>query len=461
MHKRLLILSLIFFQFIGAQQIPSVEHRIRDLYVKSLTKGKSYLWLEHISKNIGGRLSGSLNAQRAIDWVKDELNDIDYLDSVWLQPIMVPKWVRGTFEYANIESSPGNTINVNVCSLGGSIATPTGGIRANVVEVKSIKELDSLGEKNIKGKIVFFNRPMQPGLVNTFKAYEGVRLLRYHGAANAARYGAVAVLVRSMNLRLDDYPHTGVMSYGSLPISKRIPAASISTNDSELLSSMISLNPNLRFFLRQDCKNYPEVKSYNVIGQIKGTEFPDKIILVGAHLDSWDLGDGAHDNGAGVVQSMEVLRLLNIINYQPKNTLRIVLFMNEINGGHGAKAYSESASKKREKHLIALESDSGAFTPRGFIFDTNDEFFERILKWKPYFEPYFIHFFRRVDVGEDLRFLFKDAQVLSGLKTDSQRYFIHHHSEMDTFETINKRELELGAATMASLIFLTDYIGLE
>ena len=228
MHKRLLILSLIFFQFIGAQQIPSVEHRIRDLYVKSLTKGKSYLWLEHISKNIGGRLSGSLNAQRAIDWVKDELNDIDYLDSVWLQPIMVPKWVRGTFEYANIESSPGNTINVNVCSLGGSIATPTGGIRANVVEVKSIKELDSLGEKNIKGKIVFFNRPMQPGLVNTFKAYEGVRLLRYHGAANAARYGAVAVLVRSMNLRLDDYPHTGVMSYGSLPISKRIPAASIS-----------------------------------------------------------------------------------------------------------------------------------------------------------------------------------------------------------------------------------------
>ena len=248
MHKRILILSLIFFQFIGAQQIPSVEHRIRDLYVKSLTKGKSYLWLEHISKNIGGRLSGSLNAQRAIDWVKDELNDIDYLDSVWLQPIMVPKWVRGTFEYANIESSPGNTINVNVCSLGGSIATPTGGIRANVVEVKSIKELDSLGEKNIKGKIVFFNRPMQPGLVNTFKAYEGVRLLRYHGAANAARYGAVAVLVRSMNLRLDDYPHTGVMSYGSLPISKRIPAASISTNDSELLSSMISLNPNLRFF---------------------------------------------------------------------------------------------------------------------------------------------------------------------------------------------------------------------
>ena len=461
MHRRLLILSLICLQFIDAQKSSLVEDKIRDIYVKSLTEGKSYSWLEHLSKNIGGRLSGSLNAQRAIDWAKDELNNIGALDSVWLQPVMVPKWVRGTLEYANIESSPGNTINVNVCSLGGSIATPTGGIRANVVEVESIEELDSLGEKNVNGKIVFFNRSMQSGLVDTFKAYEGGLSLLYSGAAHAARYGAVAVLVRSMNLRLDDYPHTGVMNYGSLPISKRIPAASISTNDSELLSSMISLNPNLRFFLRQDCKNYPEVKSYNVIGQIRGTEFPEKIIFVGAHLDSWDLGDGAHDDGAGVVQSMEVIRLLNCIKYKPKNTVRVVLFMNKENGGRGARAYSESVSKKREKHLIALESDSGAFTPQGFVFDSNDEYFERILNWKPYFEPYYIHLFRRCEIGTDLRLLKKDALVLSGLKTDSQRYFIHHHSEIDTFETINRRELELGAATMAALIFLTDHIGLE
>ena len=461
MRKRLLILSLIFFQFIGAQKISSVEDKIKDIYVKSLTEGKSYSWLEHLSKNIGGRLSGSLNAQRAIDWIKDELNNIATLDSVWLQPVMVPKWVRGTFEYANIESSPGNTINVNVCSIGGSIATPTGGIRANVVEVESIEELESLGEKNINGKIVFFNRPMQSRLLNPFKAYEGGLGQQYIGAAHAAKYGARAVLFRSMNLRLDDYPHTGEMSYGSLPISKRIPAASISTNDSELLSSMISLNPNLRFFLRQDCKNYPEVKSYNVIGQIKGTEFPDKIILIGAHLDSWDLGEGAHDNGAGVVQSMEAIRLLNNINYKPKNTLRVVLFMNEENGGRGAKVYSDSVSKKREKHLMVLDSDSGAFTPRGFIFDTNDKYFQRILKWKPFFEPYYIHLFRRGEIRANLRLLKKDALVLSGLKTDSQRYYIHHHSEIDTFDAINKRELELGAATIAAIIFLTDHIGFE
>ena len=178
-------------------------------------------------------------------------------------------------------------------------------------------------------------------------------------------------------------------------------------------------------------------------------------------MDSWDLGEGAHDDGAGVVQSMEAIRLLNIINYKPKNTLRVVLFMNEENGGRGAKVYSESVSKKREKHLMVLESDSGAFTPRGFIFDTNDKYFERILKWKPFFEPYYIHLFRRGEIGANLRLLKKDALVLSGLKTDSQRYFIHHHSEIDTFDAINKRELELGAATMAALIFLTDHIGFE
>lgn len=460
MPRNFLLVFLFGIQFMIAQQKTEVENQISEIYRKVLTEGKSYNWLEHLSKNIGGRLSGSLNAERAIKWAKDELDSIG-LDSVWLQAVMVPKWVRGTFEYANIESSPGNTINVNVCSLGGSIATPTGGIKANVIEVKNISELERLGADKIKGNIVFFNRPMDASLVNTFDAYSGAVDQRYSGAAEAAKFGAVAVIVRSMNLRLDDYPHTGVMSYGSLPISKRIPAAAISTNDAELLSSMISLNPNLRFFLRQDCKNFPEVKSYNVIGQINGSESPESVILVGAHLDSWDLGDGAHDDGSGVVQSMEVVRVLKRMNYQPKNTLRVVLFMNEENGLRGAKAYAKAVSKKKEKHLLALESDSGAFTPRGFIFDTSDNYFNKILKWKPYFDPYYIHLFSRGGSGADVSLLKQDAMVLSGLKPDSQRYFIHHHSDMDTFDTINKRELELGAATMATLIYLTDFIGLE
>ena len=374
---------------------------------------------------------------------------------------MVPKWVRGTFEYANIESSPGNTINVNICALGGSIATPSIGIRANVVEVKHLDDLAKLGKEKIKGKIVFFNRSMQTDLINTFMAYSGAVDQRYSGAAEAAKYGALAVIVRSMNFRLDDHPHTGVMSYGDLPTNKRIPAAAISTNDADLLSSMIALNPKLRFFIKQNCKNYPEVKSYNVIAQINGEETPDKIILVGAHLDSWDLGDGAHDDGAGVVQSMEVMRLISLKDFRPKNTIRLVLFANEENGLKGAKSYSKIIKKNNEEHLLALESDAGGFTPRGFSFDTEDHYFNKILSWRPYFVPYYIHLFERNGSGADVSLLKGNAKVLAGLKTDSQRYFIHHHSEMDTFDQINKRELELGAATMATLVYLTDQLGLE
>ena len=445
---------------LNAQKEGVVSNQIKEIYSEALNHGKSYDWLNHLSNQIGGRLSGSLNAERAIKWAKEELEALP-LDSVWLQTVMVPKWVRGTFEYANIESSPGNTINVNICALGGSIATPSVGIRANVIEVKQIDELAKLGKDKIKGKIVFFNRPMQPDLVNTFEAYAGAVDQRYNGAEEAAKYGALAVIVRSLNFRLDDYPHTGVMSYGDLPINKRIPAAAISTNDAELLSSMIALNPKLRFFIKQNCKNYPEVKSHNVIAQISGEVSPEKIILVGAHLDSWDLGDGAHDDGAGVVQSMEVIRLISRKGFRPKNTIRVVLFANEENGLKGAKTYSKNVKNSKEEHLLALESDTGGFSPRGFNFDTKEKYLNRFLSWKPYFEPYYIHLFEGNGSGADVSLLKGNALVLAGLKTDSQRYFIHHHSEMDTFDQINKRELEMGAATMAALVYLTDQLGLE
>lgn len=458
--KKLWFIFMCTSIFLNAQNQEDINTQISKIYRKALIEGKSYDWLDHLTNQIGGRLSGSLNMESAVKWAKEELDGLP-LDSVWLQAVMVPKWVRGTFEYANIESSPGNTINVNICALGGSIATPSIGIRANVVEVKHLDDLAKLGKEKIKGKIVFFNRSMQADLINTFKAYSGAVDQRYSGAAEAAKYGALAVIVRSMNFRLDDHPHTGVMSYGDLPTNKRIPAAAISTNDADLLSSMIALNPKLRFFIKQNCKNYPEVKSYNVIAQINGEETPDKIILVGAHLDSWDLGDGAHDDGAGVVQSMEVMRLISLKDFRPKNTIRLVLFANEENGLKGAKTYSKNVKKNNEEHLLALESDAGGFSPRGFNFDTEDHYYNKILSWRPYFVPYYIHLFERNGSGADVSLLKGNAKVLAGLKTDSQRYFIHHHSEMDTFDQINKRELELGAATMATLVYLTDQLGLE
>lgn len=454
------ILGIVFLFSLVYTNAQEAIHKetIKAIYSEALTKGKAYDWLDHLSNNIGGRLSGSLNAERAVQWGKDELNEIS-LDRVFLQDVMVPKWVRGTFEYASIITGPGRSMNVPVCSLGGSIATPSAGLLAKVVEVKDFDELESLGEEKVKGKFVFYNRAMPAGLINTFEAYSKTVDQRSRGAAIAARLGAVGVIVRSMNLRLDDFPHTGAMNYGDLPNKLRIPAAAISTNGAQLLSSMLSLNDNLDFYLKQDCKNFPDVPSHNVVGEIKGSEFPNEIVVVGGHIDSWDLGDGAHDDGAGIVQSMEVLRLFKAMNYQPKRTIRVVLYMNEENGLRGGKAYANYAKSNKENHIFALESDAGGFSPRGFVFEANTSQFEQISSWKSYFEPYLANHFQLGGSGADIGPLRNGKTVLSGLRPDSQRYFDYHHAANDTFDAINKRELELGAAAMASLVYLVDQYG--
>jgi hypothetical protein len=455
-----LVLSLFFVGLIAVTQAQEAIHKekIQGIYQQALTQGKAYQWLDHLSNNIGGRLSGSLNAERAVQWGKDELSSLS-LDRVFLQPVMVPKWVRGTFEYASIITGPGRSMNVPVCSLGGSIATPSAGLLAKVIEVKDFEELEALGAEKVKGKFVFYNRAMPAGLINTFEAYSKSVDQRSRGAAVAARLGAVGVIVRSMNLRLDDYPHTGAMNYGDLPNKLRIPAAAISTNGAQLLSSMLSLNKDLDFYLKQDCKNFPDVPSHNVVGEIIGSEFPDQIIVVGGHLDSWDLGDGAHDDGAGIVQSMEVLQLFKTMNYKPKRTIRVVLYMNEENGLRGGNAYAKFAKSNKENHIFALESDAGGFSPRGFIFEASKAQFNQILSWKIYFEPYLASNFQLGGSGADIGPLRNGKTVLSGLRPDSQRYFDYHHAANDTFDAINKRELELGAAAMASLVYLVDQYG--
>ncbi len=457
MRYLLLILLLITTQ-VEAQN--NDQKQIDEIYKTALTNGSGYAWLNYLSNQIGGRLSGSLQAQKAVDYTKKVLDSMG-LDRVWLQPVKVPKWVRGTPEFAYIESDPGLTNNVPICALGGSVATPLGGVKAGVVEVQGIEGLKVLGKEKIQGKIVFFNKAMDPTNINTFLSYRGCSDQRYSGAAEAAKYGAVGVIVRSLNLRLDDFPHTGAMSYGDTPIASRIPAAAISTNGAELLSATLKLNPDINFFFRQNCKILPDVDSYNVIGEIKGSTYPDEILVVGGHLDSWDLGDGSHDDGAGCVQSMEVLRLLKDTGYKPKRTIRVVLFMNEENGLRGGTTYAEQAAKNNEKHIFALESDSGGFTPRGFSFDCNQANFKQVESWKSLFEPYLVHLFVKGGSGADIGPLKNDNIVLAGLRPDSQRYFDHHHSANDTFAHVNKRELELGAASMASLIYLFDQYGIK
>ncbi len=453
----LLFVSVISIVSINAQTDAEV---IKTIYKQSLTNGKSYDWLNHLSNQIGSRLSGSLGAERAVAYTKEEMEKLG-LDKVWLQPVMVPKWVRGAQEFAFIESTPGKTTNVNICALGGSIATPALGLKAEVVEVKNFEDLEALGPENIEGKIVFYNRPMQADLILTFEAYGGCVNQRYKGAVEAIKYGAVGVIVRSMNLRMDDLPHTGSMTYDNLPVDRRIPSAAISTNDAELLSTMLKLDKSIKFYFKQNCKQLKDVQSYNVVGQITGSEFPNEYMIVGGHLDSWDLGDGSHDDGAGVVQSMDVLRLLKESGIKPKRSIRVVLFMNEENGLRGGKKYAELAKQKGENHVFALESDSGGFTPRGFSFDCNDASFNQVLSWQPLFKPYLIHYFEKGGSGADVGPLKTETNVLAGLRPDSQRYFDHHHASNDTFDAINKRELELGAATMTSLVYLFDKYGVN
>ncbi|ADY27972.1 MULTISPECIES: M28 family peptidase [Cellulophaga] len=455
--KKITVIFLLVCTTIFAQTAD--EKQLRSIYDAALTDGMAYNWLDHLSNQIGGRLSGSVEAQQAVDYTKKELEKLG-VDRVYLQPVMVPRWVRGLPEYANILSEDGTTTSVPICALGGSVATSALGLKANVIEVKSIKELEELGKEKIEGKIVFFNRPMNPKDIVTFTAYGGCVDQRYSGAAEAGKFGAVGVIVRSVNLRLDDYPHTGSMSYGDTPVKNRIPAAAISTNGAELLATALKLNPNTKFFFKQNCKQYDDVQSYNVIAEIKGSTYPNEIIVVGGHLDSWDLGDGSHDDGAGVVQSMDVLRLIKASGYKPKRTIRAVLFMNEENGLRGGNKYAQVAKSKNENHIFALESDAGGFSPRGFSFDCSTENFEQVESWRNLFKPYLIHLFEKGGSGADVGPLKKDNIVLAGLRPDSQRYFDHHHAANDTFEHVNKRELELGAATMTSLVYLFDKYGI-
>jgi len=457
MKKIILLFALCSLMITGAQ---NDSENIKNIYNTSLSNGKSYAWLDHLSNRIGSRLSGSLGAELAVQYTKKQLDSIG-LDKVWLQPVMVPKWVRGTPEFSYIEIAPGETIPVNICALGGSVATPLQGIKANLIEVQGIAELKALTQEDVAGKIVFFNRPMDETLINTFNSYGGCVDQRYAGAMEAGKLGAVGVIVRSMNLRIDEFPHTGSMTYGDLPVNQRIASAAISTKHADLLSSMLKLDSNLKLYFKQNCKQLKDVQSHNVIGEITGTEFPKEIIVVGGHLDSWDLGDGSHDDGAGCTQSMDVLRLLKESGIKPKRTIRVVLFMNEENGLRGGRKYAEEATKKGENHIFALESDSGGFTPRGFSFDCSDANFQQILNWKPLFEPYLIHYFEKGGSGADIGPLKGNNNVLAGLRPDSQRYFDYHHAANDTFDAVNKRELELGAATMTSLVYLIDKYGIN
>lgn len=452
----LLLMSSIAF----GQQNDSLQ--VRRIYDEALVNGKSYTDLEYLCKKIGSRLSGSVGAQKAVEWGKKVMESYGF-DKVYLQEVMVPHWVRGEKEQAKIIVGK-KSMEVPIAALGGSVATPKGGITAPIIEVQSLTELKTLGEANIKGKIVFFNRSFDPRPIETGVSYGLAGDQRRAGPSEAAKYGAVGVIVRSLTHAIDDYPHTGNTTYQD-GIAK-IPAAAISTKAANELSRQLKLKTAIpvKFFFKQNCETLPDTLSYNVIGELTGSEYPDQIITVGGHLDSWDLGEGAHDDGTGVVQSIEVLRIFKAIGYRPKHTIRAVLFMNEENGVRGGLKYAEEAKNKQEKHIAAIESDAGGFTPRGFGIDAPTDLYKKInTLWQPMFQPYDADRLTQGGGGVDIAPLKRTIPgiILIGYRPDSQRYFDIHHTANDVFENVNRRELELGAAAMCSLVYLIDQTGFK
>jgi carboxypeptidase Q len=444
----------------SAQSADSVM--FRKIYDEALVNGQCYQSLHYLCKNIGQRISGSSNAQKAVEWSKKLMETYGF-DHVFLQPVMVTHWVRGEKEVGKIID--GSTeLNVPIAALGGSVATPKQGLSAPVIEVHSLAELKDLGEIAIKGKIVFYNRPFDPRFIETGSAYGTAGDQRFAGAAAAAKYGAVGVIVRSLTESIDNYPHTGTTRYDASGV--KIPAAAISTIAANKLSDILKAKKgNTKFYFKQNCQSMPDAPSFNVVGELTGTENPARFIVVGGHLDSWDLAEGAHDDGTGVMQSVEVVRIFKAMGYRPKNTIRAVLFMDEESGGKGGAEYARLAKQNNEDHIAAIESDEGGFTPRGFSFvDASPAFLKGINQsWKHLFEPYESDRLIAGGGGSDIEHL-KGTQPsvrLIGFRPDSQRYFDIHHTPNDVFENVNKRELELGAALMASLIYMIDQHGLN
>lgn len=456
--KYLLLAVAAYFSFGVVAQNPSSDSAvIRRIFDEALLRGKSYEMLGELCSKAPHRLSGSEQAQKAVEWSQAMMKDLGF-DTVFLQPCMVPHWVRGEKEEAKIISKKTGKKKVNICALGGSIGTDKKGIRAQIVEVKSLKELEELGRDKVEGKIVFFSRPMDATHIYTFHAYGGCVDQRVWGAIEAARVGAVGVIVRSMNLTTDEFPHTGAMAYHD-SVTK-IPAAAISTLHADQLSHMLQNEGDLEFYFKMNCETLPDVLSYNVVGEIRGSEHPEEYVIAGGHLDAWDNGEGAHDDGAGCVQSIESLRLFKALGIRPKRSIRAVMYMNEENGLRGARRYAEIADSLKEKHIAGVESDRGGFAPRGFHLDGDSMAIEKVRSWKELLLPYGLYDFKNGGSGADIGQL-KQKQagiLLAGYVPDSQRYFDFHHANTDVFSAVNKRELELGAASMAALMYLiTEY----
>jgi carboxypeptidase Q len=447
----------IFVAGSASGQLSGDSLMIKKISDEIFMNGQAYNNLRYLCKKVGPRLSGSPGAALAVEQTARMLREAG-ADTVYLQPCMVPRWVRGEKEIGRAILTDGKTIPLNIVALGNAVGTPAAGIAAGIVEVRSFQELDALGADKVKGKIVFYNYRMDPRHINTFRAYGEAGVYRSQGPSRAAALGAVGVIVRTLSPVLDDNPHTGATRYDE--DKPKIPAVAISTNGAVQLSQLIGNGKVKSVFLKTNCKMLEDVLSYNVVGEIRGSEMPEEVITVGGHLDSWDLAEGAHDDGTGCMQSIEIIRAFKALGIKPKRSVRAVMFMNEENGLRGGTKYAEIAKTEARKFIMALESDAGGFTPRGFGFSANAAQKARILSWQPLFKNYGALEFNEGGGGADIGPLRPLGTALIGLNPDSQRYMDLHHAQTDVFEAVSERELNLGTVVMAAMVYLVSEYGL-
>jgi carboxypeptidase Q len=448
------LLSCLAFLTSSAQMDDSLF--IKRLSDEILSNSQAYENLRFLTKKIGARLAGSQGMVKSEKW-GEEIMQKSGADKVWKQQCMVPHWVRGGKDEAIArQNNKDKGKALDVIALGNSIGSAKP-VVANVIEVSDFEDLEKKKDL-VKDRIVFYNYKFNPTFVHTFHSYRDAVKYRGQGPGNAAKYGAAAIIIRSMSHSTDNFPHTGSTRYDSN--YARIPAVAVGLRDADWLSDAIKKNQALSIKLTTRGKFLPDTIGHNIIGELKGSEFPDEIITVGGHLDSWDNCEGAHDDGAGCVQTIEILRAFKAVGYTPKRTIRFVLFANEENGLRGGNKYAEEAKTKGEKHIFALESDAGAFTPRAFGLSSSEEQFTKFRSWQPLIAPYGCSDFIKGGGGADIGPLNRALNTpVAGYIPDSQRYFDFHHARNDVFEAVNKRELDLGAVNMAALIYLVDKYG--
>ena len=406
----------------------------------ALTSDRAYSRLAHLTDHIGNRLSGSQNLERAVEWAMGEMKR-DGLDNVRGEKVMVPHWVRGEESLEMLAPVPRK---LQMLGLGNSVGTPAEGITAEVVVVRSFEELDRLGEQ-VRGKIVVYNAP--------YANYGATVAYRWGGASRAARYGAVAALVRSITPVSLQTPHTGAMGYD--PDQPKIPTAAVTIEVAEFLQRMNDRGDHPRLRLKMEAKFLPDAESANVIAELKGSEKPDEIVLIGGHFDSWDVGQGAHDDGGGCIVAWEAVRLLKELGLKPRRTIRVVLYTNEENGLRGGNAYHDAHRAEIANHIFAIESDSGVYRPEGFGLAATAPLQVRsnMIEIAKLLSGIGADQIAADGGGADIGPMMREGVIGASLDVDGTHYFDIHHTQADTLDKVNPRELALCVATMAVMAY--------